>query len=124
MHALEEMMRRAAADGAFDNLQGAGKPIPDLDDRRPAVDRWLEKKCADEGLSLPLPTGLQLKVDVANELQRLRASDDEREVRAGLAAVNARIAHANARHLGGPTARLAPFDIDDWVRRWRVARHG
>jgi hypothetical protein len=46
----ENLMRQARDDGAFDNLPGAGKPIPDLDEPYDP-EWWLKKKMQEDDLS-------------------------------------------------------------------------
>jgi len=117
---IDAQFAKATQDGAFENLPHEGKPLENLD--KSAVDVWLEKKMSEEGLALPLPSGLQLRKDVEEELDALRELDDEGEVREGLAAINARITRANARHIRGPSSGLSVIAIDDWVATWREAR--
>ncbi len=45
----ERRIRAAREEGLFDNLAGAGKPIPDLDQERPPgwwAERWVEQERA------------------------------------------------------------------------------
>jgi hypothetical protein len=46
----ENILRVAREEGKFDNLPGAGKPIPDLDDAYDP-DWWLQKKMKEDDLS-------------------------------------------------------------------------
>jgi len=46
----ENLIRVARDEGKFDNLPGAGKPIPDLDDAYDP-DWWLKKKMKEDDLS-------------------------------------------------------------------------
>ena len=48
----------------------------------------------------------------------------EAEVRAIVAAINARIAEGNRKAASGPPLNLAPFDPERVVARWRAAREG
>ena len=46
---LDEQIRQAREDGAFDNLDGAGKPLPDLDQGYDP-DWWVKKLvCREQG---------------------------------------------------------------------------
>ena len=117
MSVIDAQFTKASKEGAFDNLPQEGKPLSDLD--RSAMDVWLEHKMAQEGLSLPLPAGLQLRKDVEVELEALKGVNDEAEVRVRLAALNERIAHINAHHISGPNSGVAVLSVDTWVARWR-----
>src|SRR2546422_5206664 len=76
---LEEQIRQAREDGAFDNLEGAGKPLPDLDQGYDP-DWWVKKLIRREkGSVLPPALGLLRKVEV--EMARIWTLRDEAEVR-------------------------------------------
>jgi hypothetical protein len=47
----DNLIREAMERGAFDNLPGAGKPIPDIDQPYDPM-WWLKKKLADEQTKL------------------------------------------------------------------------
>ena len=114
---LEEQIRQAREDGLFDNLEGAGKPLPDLEqgyDR----DWWVKKLIRREKVSA-LPPALELLRKVEAEMARIWASRDEVEVRARVAAMNTEISRANARISEGPASRLGVLDADAIVEEWR-----
>ena len=117
---IDRQIREAADKGAFDNLPGTGEPLKGLQDSGP--DQWVQKKLAEEQLSMPLPPGLQLRKDVRESLQDIRRMEVEAEVRAALTGLNAKISKANSRHVAGPPSNLAPVDIDRFVDRWRAER--
>ena len=62
---VEHKIREAAERGAFDNLPGAGKPIPDLD--TPHDEQWwIKRKLRDEGLAhLPRTIALRKEAEQA-----------------------------------------------------------
>jgi hypothetical protein len=52
---VERRIREAMERGEFDNLPGAGKPIPDLDDREDElswIKRWMKREGIDLGREL------------------------------------------------------------------------
>ena len=114
---LEDQIREARKDGAFDNLEGAGKPLPDLDQGYDP-DWWVKKLIAREKVSA-LPPALELLRKVESELARIWASRDEAEVRARVAAMNTEISRTNARISDGPPSRLGVLDADSIVEEWR-----
>jgi DnaJ homologue, subfamily C, member 28, conserved domain len=117
---VEHKIREAADRGAFDNLPGAGKPIPDLD--KPHDDQWwIRRKLRDEELAyLPPTITLRKEAEAARAAAALAGS--EAEVRAIVAAINAKIADGNRKAASGPPLNLAPFDPERVVARWRAAR--
>ncbi len=111
---IDEQIREAQERGVFDNLPGAGKPLPDLDQPYDPL-WWVKKKIREENLSL-LPEALEVRL----ELDRALESRTEAELRDFLAALNERIVRLNARVVEGPPTSLAPVDIEAAVRRWRT----
>ncbi len=117
---VEQQIRKAQEEGAFRDLPGAGKPIPDLD--KPLDELWwLKAKIKREGLDL-LPEALAVRRDVERALERSSRLKTEQDVRALLALLNARIRKVNATATGGPAAAVAPIDVEAAVRHWRDSR--
>jgi len=115
---LEEQIRQAREDGAFDDLAGAGKPLADLGESYDP-DWWVKKLVRRERVSV-LPPALELLRRVEAEVARIWTLRDEAEVRARVEALNAEIARTNARTAEGPPTRLAPLDVDAIVAEWRT----
>jgi Domain of unknown function (DUF1992) len=119
---VEHKIREAAERGAFDNLPGAGKPIPDLDG--PHDEQWwIRRKLRDEELAY-LPPTIALRKEAEQALAEAARAASEAEVRAIVAAINAKIADANRKAASGPPLNLAPFDPERVVARWRAGREG
>jgi DnaJ-like protein len=114
---FEELIRQAEAEGAFQDLPGAGKPLPDLD-KPYDPDWWVKQLVRRERVSV-LPPALELLRKVETELTAIRALSSETEVRRRLTALNAAIAKVNASAAEGPPTRLAPLDIEALVADWR-----
>src|SRR6185312_13588109 len=110
----------AMQDGAFDNLRGAGKPLP-FSGQGFDPDRWVKQLIEREGADLT-PPSLELRRKVEKELTALHTLEDEATVRNRIAALNAEIAKFNATVVEGPPTNLAVFDIDQIVARWRQSR--
>jgi hypothetical protein len=117
---IDEQIREAQEAGAFDNLAGAGKPIPDLGAEHDP-DWWVKKLVQREGIT-ELPPALELRRKVQKTLERLPAMQDEAEVRRVLDTLNAEVRKLNATVAEGPATTLAPLDVDDVVREWRRRR--
>jgi hypothetical protein len=114
---IEEQIRRAREESAFDRLSGVGKPLPDLGDSYDP-DWWVKQLLRRERVSV-LPPALELLRKTELELSRIWQVRDEREVRARVTALNAEIAKINATAGEGPPTRLAPLDVDALVLEWR-----
>jgi len=117
---IDAQIRTAQEQGAFDNLPGAGKPLPD---RGQAYDPmwWVRQLAEREQVSL-MPPSLELLRKVEKELAALDKIPDEATVRRRIAALNVEIGRANATVVEGPPTRLSKLDVDRVVARWRQAR--
>ena len=114
---FEELIRQAEAAGAFQDLPGAGKPLPDLD-KPYDPDWWVKQLVRRERVSV-LPPALELLRKVEAELPAIWTLTSEAEVRRRLTALNAAIAKVNARAAEGPPTRLATLDVERLVADWR-----
>ena len=117
---VDEQIRVAREQGAFDNLPGAGKPLPNLDQEYDLA-AWVKQLVQREQLSI-LPPSLELHRKVEKELAAIEKLDDEATVRRRLAALNLEIAKVNATVVEGPPTRLSTLDVDKAVARWRRTR--
>jgi len=117
---IDEQIRVAREQGAFDNLPGAGKPLPNLDQEYDLA-VWVKQLVHREQLSI-LPPSLELLRKVEKELAAIEKLGDEATVRRRVAALNAEIAKVNATVIEGPPTRLSTLDVDKVVARWRRTR--
>ncbi|MGC1213869.1 MAG: DUF1992 domain-containing protein [Micromonospora sp.] len=120
--AVEAQIRAAQERGEFDNLRGAGKPIPGRDlpyDESWWIKSFLEREQLPSDLLLPTP--LQLRRRVEQLPGEVRDLPTEESVRAVVAALNAEIV-AWLRTPTGPQVVVRPVNADETVRRWRAAR--
>jgi hypothetical protein len=117
---VERTIREAQERGAFDNLPGAGKPIPG---RGEAYDElwWVKQKLARENVSFT-PPGLALRKEVEDALDRLAEEPSEAAVRAMVARLNDKIVDANRKAMSGPAPNLMPLEQERVVSRWRERR--
>src|SRR5688572_9080829 len=107
---VEAQIREAQERGEFDNLEGAGKPLPGIDD--PPDDLWWVKKLLKrEELAITPPTlGLRkAREDLMDNLGRLKSED---AVRAAVTELNAKIREVNAKPTSGPPSTLMPLDVE------------
>jgi Domain of unknown function (DUF1992) len=117
---IEAQIRVAMQQGAFDNLPGAGKPLPNLGQESDPL-WWVKQFVKREQISM-LPPSLELLRKVETELASLEKLPDEAAVRSRIAALNAEIAKLNATVVEGPPTRLGKLDVDQIVARWRRTR--
>ena len=114
---FDEIIQRAQDEGVFQDLPGAGKPLPDLD-KPYDPDWWAKQLVRREKISL-LPPALELLRQVEAQLAIIWTLSSEAEVKRRAAALNAVIATVNARAAEGPPTRVAPLDVDALVADWR-----
>jgi hypothetical protein len=117
---IEEQIREAQDAGAFDNLEGAGKPLTGLGGEYDP-DWWVKKLTKREQI-VDLPPALALRAKVHKALAELAVLRDEEAVRRTVEALNAEIRKVNATVAEGPPTNLAPLDVEDVVREWRRRR--
>ena len=117
---VERQIREAQERGEFDNLRGAGKPLPDL--HRPHDELWwVRKKLKEEELAY-VPPALQLRKDVEEARGRISRSRNEQEVRGIVSEINQQIRAANRTVLQGPSSTVMPLDEEATVHEWRTNR--
>jgi hypothetical protein len=114
---IEAQIRVAMEDGAFDNLPGAGKPLPNFGQEYDPL--WWQKQLVQREQITMLPPALELLRKVKEELAAIEKLHDEATVRRRIAALNVEIAKVNATVVDGPPTRLGTLDADQVVAQWR-----
>ena len=115
--AIQQAMRR----GDFDDLPGAGRPIPGLD-RVHDPDWWIRRKIEREGLTGLGPPALTLRTENAELQSRMDAMMSEPAVRELLEDFNARVIAARRQLLGGPPVITPTRDVETELADWRARR--
>lgn len=118
---IDRQINEAAERGAFDNLPGAGKPLP----KRTGADAaqaWLRDYLSREGVSADelLPTPLKLRKETEHLAETVQDLGSEQEVRAVVADINRRIIEWR-RIPTGPLVPVPLLDAESLVGRWHDA---
>ena len=121
---VERQIRQAQERGDFDNLPGAGRPLPDS--AGPHDENWwLRQYLIREGIDgAPfLPPALALRKEVEDLPAKVATLPTEAMVRAVVTELNERILAALKKPSGdGPPMSLTPRDPDAVILAWRRAR--
>jgi Domain of unknown function (DUF1992) len=117
---IDQQINEAAERGAFDNLPGAGKPLPRGET---GGDAWLRNYLAREGVAAEelLPTPLKLRKERERLAESVPGLRTEAEVRAVVRDLNRRIMEWR-RIPTGPSIFLSLLGEEAMVSRWRQAQ--
>jgi hypothetical protein len=118
---LDQQVRRAIERGDFDNLPGAGKPLPGLDGTHDP-DWWVKRLIAREQISAVLPPALALRKEDAELDARIDVESTEDGVRRLVDDFNRRVVDARRQLLGGPPVITLTREIEREVERWAQRR--
>jgi hypothetical protein len=118
---VETAIQQAIRRGEFDNLPGAGKPLPGLNGRHDP-DWWIRRKIESEQLTGLGPPALTLRTEDATLDDRLDSMHREQDVRAAIDDFNLRVREARRQLLGGPPVVTQLRNQDHEVRAWRERR--
>ncbi|MFE3189951.1 DUF1992 domain-containing protein [Nocardia sp. NPDC059240] len=117
---IDKQVREATQRGEFDNLKGAGQPIP-----AGAADEnwWLRNYLTREGASADglLPESIILRRERERIQDTVADLLSEKEVRAVVTALNDRIVDY-LRMPSGPHVPIGPLKTDEVVAAWRAGR--
>jgi hypothetical protein len=117
---IDQQIDDAAERGLFDDLPGAGKPLPKRDED--AAQAWLREYLRREGLSTQdvLPTPLKLRKEREVLAERVAELGSEQDVIDAVAELNARITQWRKFPLDSPI--FVPLvDEEQMTARWRQA---
>ena len=120
---VEQQVRRAADEGAFEGLSLAGKPLPRRDREKSSYEwalEWARREEADVGAMLP--TGLALRKE-REELPALVARQtSEDAVRALVVAHVERVDRYYRQPVDGVWIPVGMADVDEVLDAWRRSR--
>lgn len=117
----EYLVRDAMAQGKFDNLKYAGKPIPGLGESYDP-DWWVKGLLERENISGMGPAAILLRKEDAELDATLDAQYTEEQVRDLLDDFNRRVIEARRQLQGGPPVTTKTRDVEAEVARWRARR--
>lgn len=118
---VETAIQQAIRRGEFDDLPGAGKPIPDLGASHDP-DWWIRRKIQTEQLTGLGPPALRLRVESSELEARLDGLSREGDVREELEDFNRRVIEARRQLLGGPPVVTPTRDVEAEVAAWAERR--
>jgi len=120
---IDQQIAEAERRGAFDNLPGAGKPIPARREETDYGQAWLRDYARREGIPQQelLPEPLKLRKEIELLTQTLREFGSERDLREAATELNRRII-AWRRIPVGPPVFVPLLDVEELAAGWRQAR--
>jgi hypothetical protein len=118
---VETSIQQAIRRGDFDNLPGAGKPLPGLTGTHDP-DWWIRRKIEREQLTGLGPPALTLRTEDKELDGRLDRLGSERAVREHVETFNRRIVEARRQLQGGPPVVTPLRDVESELERWRERR--
>jgi hypothetical protein len=120
---VERRLREAAERGEFDDLPGAGRPIPGLDEPFTA-EKWALDRIRAEGgdVTALLSPMLILRKERARFLATVGDLPSEAAVRAVVLDFNQRLLDQLRRPMSGPLIPVGLLDPEETVAAWRAAR--
>lgn len=118
---VEYLIRDAMAQGKFDNLKYAGKPIPGLGERYDP-DWWVKGLIQREHLSGLGPKAILLRTEDAELDAKLDALHSENQVRELVEDFNGRVIDARRQLQGGPPVITKTRNVGVELERWRERR--
>ncbi|WP_063762174.1 DUF1992 domain-containing protein [Streptomyces sp. NRRL F-5123] len=115
----DKQIRDAERRGDFAGLEGAGKPLPSLDEPYDPL-WWVRRKMQTEGLSA-LPPSLVLRKRAEDAEAAAMAAPTEALARRIVEAVNEDLREALRRPPQGPPLMRGLFDVEQVAADWRAA---
>ena len=120
---VEQQIRRAHDEGAFDGLALSGKPLPRRDREKTSYEwalEWARREEAD--VAAMLPTGLALRKEREQLPALVARQTSEDAVRALVETHNARVDQYYRRPVEGVWVPVGMADVDEVVAGWRRDR--
>ncbi len=120
---VEQQIRQASEEGAFDGLSLTGKPLPKRTREKTSYEWALEWAAREEAdVAAMLPTGLALRKEREELPARVARQASEVAVRALVEAHNARVDQYYRRPVDGVWIPVGMADVEEVVAEWRRTR--
>ncbi|TFV54049.1 DUF1992 domain-containing protein [Geodermatophilus sp. DF01-2] len=120
---IDHQITQARARGAFDDLEGTGRPLPRRDKEQSSYEwalEWAKRQQADPRDLLPPGMALRReREDLADVVRGLRSEAAVREL---VEEFNARVEQHWRRPQDGPDAVPGLADVEALVRLWHATR--
>ena len=120
---VEQQIRRAHDEGAFEGLSMAGKPLPRRDREKSSYEwalEWARREEADVGAKLPTGQALRREREELPALVARQTSEDA--VRALVETHNERVDQYYRRPVEGVWVPVGMADVDAVLEDWRRSR--
>jgi hypothetical protein len=117
---IDRQIREGQRGGAFDDLDGHGRPIDNIGTIHDEM-WWLKAKLRAEDIEY-LPPTIAIRAERAAAIHAAMASPKEAKARVIIKDVNARIRYINSHGAGGPPSTTVAIDVEEFIDRWRAAR--
>ncbi|TQS27294.1 DUF1992 domain-containing protein [Microbispora sp. KK1-11] len=116
---IDRQIREATERGEFDDLPGAGKPIPGQGEPHDEM-WWIKQKMRAENLSFPLPGTLALRKEAEEARAEALGARTEAEARRIAEEMNVKIRDSYRKPLSGPPVVQPLIDVDEVAAEWRA----
>jgi hypothetical protein len=116
----EHLIAEGQRAGAFDELDGTGRPIDDIGVVHDEM-WWVKAKLRDEEIN-ELPPTLAIRAERDAAVDQARAAATEMDVRTILDDINRRIRYVNSYATDGPPSSVMTIDVEEFVSRWSGTR--
>ncbi|MEU6407676.1 DnaJ family domain-containing protein [Microbispora sp. NPDC046933] len=116
---IDRQIREATERGEFDDLPGAGKPIPGQGKPHDEM-WWIKQKMRAENLSFPLPGTLALRKEAEEARAEALGARTEAEARRIVEEMNVKIRDSYRKPLSGPPVVQPLIDVDEVAAEWRA----
>ncbi len=119
---IDRQIRQAQERGDFDDLPGAGKPIPGSADESYDENWWVKGLLKREKVTFVGPPAIALRKEYEDLAETVASEAAEATVREIVADLNERITKARRGPVEGPPVTVDVVDVEDVVRAWRERR--
>lgn len=113
----ERLIQNGHQDGAFDDLDGHGRPIDGLGDVHDDM-WWVKAKLRDEDLNY-LPPTIAIRAERQEAIDAALSAQTEGEAREIIEHVNTHIRYINSHATAGPPSSVMAIEIGAFIERWR-----